>query len=137
MVTNMLKAISSILLLRDTEDIKVALAKVNCAREMLEEIIKGMETEEIPMIPVAQATYTSPPPPLPPSKPSSLTSALEEKEPEYTVEIDEVTKTLKWIKKDGKPLGLQQLLLIDGKKVAYKDAIDMVFKKLSVVEDAE
>ena len=130
MVVNMLKAVSQILDIKETGEALTAFERVKCAKIMLDEIIKGMDVDKT-------RPFTPPPTELIPSKPSSLAKELEKPEPVYTMEIDKVTKTLKWMKKDDKPLDLKQLLLVDGKKVEYGRALGQPFKQLKVVEDAE
>ncbi len=138
MVTNMLKAIHQMLELKGGDNAQEGVARVACARIMLGEIIKGMEctTTTISDASITHAEH----PQLAlkhADKPSPLTSALETKDHDYTMEIDQATKTLKWMKCDGKELLPTQALRIDGKIIEYTKAKGMAFKKLEVVEDAE
>src|SRR3990167_2646650 len=135
MVTNMLKAISQMLNVDGATAAPSAFERVKCAKIMLDEIIKGMEAQSTTTISTTQATITKGHPQ--PQAISPLAPALEEKQLEYTMEIDPVTKVLKWMKRDGKPLGLKEMLLIDGKQVPYERAVGMPFKKISVVADGE
>jgi hypothetical protein len=127
MVINMLRAANKMLLYPKDENLNVINTKVQCARELIEEIIKGMESP-------ATVTLDKTKPII--EEPSPLTSALEEKEPVYQMDVDHATKALRRMTRDGKSLNPTDLLLIDGKKVEYSKAIGMKFEKLSVVEDA-
>ena len=127
MVINMLKAVAQIL---DTNLDAVNLkTRVTCGKIMLNEIIKGMETSEVkPSTPPTASTPTpkAPTPPTPPTPPA-----------EYKLEIDPITKTLKRITLNNKPISSNTLLLIDGIEIIYSKAIGLAFKKLQVVDDAE
>jgi len=136
MVINMLKAISQMLDVNGETATPTAFERVKCAKLMLDEIIQGMIDEKPDTTTVSTSQVTHQEPPKSQLK-SPLASELEPKDPEYTMEIDPVTKVLKWMKMDGKLLPPTKQLRIDGKIIDYSKAIGMSFKKLEVVEDAE
>ncbi len=135
MVTNMLKAISQMLIQEPKETSSMAefAQRVKCAKIMLDEIIQGMIGNKTETTTSTQVTFNKDKPQAQAQSP--LVKELEPKEPEYTIEVEPGTKALKWMERNGHSIPLTQLLLVDGKQVTYEKAIGMIFKQIKVVEE--
>lgn len=130
MLVDMLKAVKDMLLISESDEIKATMAKITCARTIVEKLIAGMEVQGITTV----FPETTPPGPGRVVEPSTTGAppmpAQQKNAPtgQYKVIVD-ASRRLTQIKglPDDAPI------MLNGKRVLHKDAIGQTFEEIKIL----